>query len=74
MMMKKNFVSVLLIFFLCNIFSQNFEKSGEIENLDELSYEGTVAQWNSVVKEKWWNYNAGIKVVHCIDGDIEITE
>lgn len=38
-MMKKNFVSVLLIFFLCNIFSQNFEKSGEIENLDELSYE-----------------------------------
>ena len=38
-MMKKNFISVLLIFFLCNIFSQNFEISGEIENLDELSYE-----------------------------------
>ena len=37
--MKKNFISVLLIFFLCNIFSQNFEISGEIENLDELSYE-----------------------------------
>jgi hypothetical protein len=43
-------------------------------SLEELSYEGTVAQWNSVVKEKWWNYNAGIKVVHCSDGDIEITE
>ena len=46
-------------FFLCN-------------SLTSINYDGTMEQWNKVVKDGGWNYNAPVTVVHCTDGDINI--
>lgn len=38
--------------------------------LEDLYFEGTVAEWYSITKGSKWNYNAGLYTVHCSDGDI----
>ena len=42
-------------------------------NLYELTYLGTKAQWNTIVKSNWWNDGApNLYVVHCTDGNIPV--
>ena len=43
-------------------------------SLEELRYAGTTKQWANVEKGSNWNMQSGIKVVHCLDGDVEINE
>ncbi len=45
----------------------------ECSALEELDYLGTVREWNAVAKDEEWNIGSAIKVVHCTDGDVEIT-
>lgn len=45
----------------------------ECTALRELDYLGTVNEWNAVAKDEDWNLGSVIKVVHCTDGDVEIT-
>ena len=46
--------------------------------IEVLNFEGTMAHWNKIYKGKSsgskWNSGSYIKIVCCIDGDIEITE
>jgi len=41
--------------------------------LRELHYLGTKAEWNKIQKDLDWNAKSAITVVHCTDGDVEIT-
>ncbi|MBQ8259615.1 MAG: leucine-rich repeat domain-containing protein [Clostridia bacterium] len=41
--------------------------------LRELHYLGTKAEWNAIQKDETWNTKSAITVVHCSDGDVEIT-
>ena len=55
-----------------NIYSGAFSGS---EFLEVLNYEGTKAQWNKYAStSRGWNSGSNIKIVRCVDGDIEITE
>lgn len=44
------------------------------QNLRDITYKGTKAQWNAIDKHKGeetsWNYETGNYTVHCTDGDI----
>lgn len=40
--------------------------------LRELYYLGTIAEWNKIEKDEFWNIASSITVVHCSDGDVEI--
>lgn len=37
-----------------------------------INYEGTMEEWNNVVKQNNWNYGGVVKTIHCTDGDISI--
>lgn len=41
--------------------------------LTELTFSGTVEEWNRIEKDSSWASGSNIKITHCSDGDIEIT-
>lgn len=41
-------------------------------NLTNISYTGTIAQYNAITKDSTWHYNVPATVVHCTDGDAPI--
>ncbi len=41
--------------------------------LRELHYLGTKTEWNKIQKDLDWNAKSAITVVHCTDGDVEIS-
>ena len=41
-------------------------------NLTEVTYNGTMAEWEAIEKEDEWLYNTGEYTVHCTDGDIAV--
>lgn len=45
---------------------------GECSGLTTFNYEGTMAQWGSVVLGSDWNKNCPFTVVHCSDGDLSL--
>lgn len=42
-------------------------------SLTEITFRGTKSQWEKVSKGDKWNYCVPAKVVHCSDGDAELT-
>lgn len=38
--------------------------------LTDIVYNGTIEQWNRIIKEANWDIGAGDYVIHCTDGDI----
>lgn len=40
--------------------------------LIDITFEGTMEQWNSVIKAANWNYDTGTVKVICTDGSLEI--
>jgi hypothetical protein len=42
------------------------------KNLTNITFEGTVAQWNVITKGTGWNVNVPATHVHCIDGDVAL--
>jgi hypothetical protein len=38
--------------------------------LTDLTFEGTMAQWNAITKGTSWNYNTGEYTIYCADGEI----
>lgn len=57
-----------------HIFSYAF---ANCTSLTTINYEGTIKQWNSIKKETHWDIggfqSTPIEVIHCADGDIEMT-
>lgn len=45
----------------------------DCDNLTETNFSGTMARWNAIEKDDEWNFGSIITVVHCSDGDVEIT-
>ena len=41
------------------------------KNLTEVTYAGTKAQWNDVIKSDRW-VGDSVKIVHCSDGDVDL--
>ena len=41
-------------------------------SLDEINFGGTEDDWNSISKERDWNYEVPTTDVHCRDGDVDI--
>lgn len=41
--------------------------------LTELTYRGTMSEFNTAVTVSYWNMGSVIRVVHCTDGDISVT-
>ena len=41
-------------------------------NLRNITYNGTMSQWNSINKGRFWKDNIPATVVHCTDGDVAI--
>lgn len=41
-------------------------------DLNNINYNGTIAQWNLINKNSYWISNAKATHVHCIDGDVAI--
>ena len=42
----------------------------ECSSLTSITYQGTKAQWNSIIKESDWDGNTGSYTIACTDGDI----
>ena len=40
--------------------------------LNNISYKGTIMQWNAISKESNWHNDVPTTVVHCTDGDVAI--
>ena len=38
--------------------------------LTNITYNGTKNQWQSIIKDRNWDYNTGSYTIHCNDGDI----
>lgn len=43
------------------------------DNLTDITYRGTKAEWEKIMLGPGWS-GANVKVVHCVDGDIEVTQ
>lgn len=43
-------------------------------NLTEVYYQGTIDEWQYVVKEADWNKDCPFTVVHCRDGDVSVSD
>ena len=41
-------------------------------NIKTINYEGTMEDWNNVIKQNNWNYGGVVKTIHCTDGDITL--
>ncbi len=41
-------------------------------SLSEITYGGTVAQWNAVYKASYWHNKVPATVVKCLDGDVKL--
>ncbi len=41
-------------------------------SLEEISFSGTMEEWNAVVLGKDWSTGSGIHVIHCADGQISL--
>ena len=39
-------------------------------NLTNITYNGTVEQWNTIIKGEKWDNDTGAYIIHCTDGDI----
>ena len=39
-------------------------------SLTSINFNGTITEWNAIVKGELWDYNTGAYVIHCTDGDI----
>lgn len=47
----------------------------DCKSLSSINYDGTIEQWNSITKGANWKYQVpSTCIVHCIDGDISISE
>lgn len=45
----------------------------DMNNLTEINYEGTIEQWNNIIKGNTWNNRCtNLKSINCIDGTINI--
>ena len=42
------------------------------KNLSEVSFKGTMAEWNEVSKGVDWNSSCPFAVVKCSDGDVAV--
>lgn len=42
------------------------------EDLRSINYLGTQAQWNKIHTGSYWRDNTSVRVVHCIDGEVEV--
>lgn len=40
--------------------------------LTDVSFNGTIAQWNAITKEQYWNNSFPATHVHCTDGDVAL--
>ena len=40
------------------------------ENLESITYNGTISQWQGITKGTDWDYNTGEYTIRCTDGDI----
>ncbi|MBQ4141518.1 MAG: leucine-rich repeat protein [Clostridia bacterium] len=43
-------------------------------NLTDVYYQGTIDEWQYVVKEADWNKDCPFTVVHCLDGDVSVSD
>ena len=46
-----------------------FEQCTSLQN---IVYQGTKSEWEYITKDASWNQDVPCRVVHCIDGDVEI--
>lgn len=42
------------------------------KSLTDITFQGTIAQWNKIKLRDSWKHNIPATVVHCTDGDVEI--
>ena len=42
------------------------------QSLTDITFQGTIAQWNEIELSNGWNHELPATVVHCKDGDIAI--
>ena len=45
----------------------------DCEKLSSVTFNGTKAQWNAIVKADGWCDGTAFDVIHCIDGDVSIS-
>jgi len=39
-------------------------------NLTDITFEGTIAEWENLPKDRSWDHGAPLETIHCTDGDI----
>ena len=64
-----NLTSVTLPRKIREICTQAFYKC---TNLTSINYKGTMAQWDNIKCNSSWRESSSIRIIHCIDGDIEL--
>ena len=41
-------------------------------NLSNITFNGTINEWNNITKESNWNYGSNIQTITCEDGVINL--
>ena len=44
----------------------------DCDGLTNITFLGTIAQWNAITKDTNWSKNMNVTVAHCSDGDVQI--
>jgi hypothetical protein len=55
-----------------SVTSIRFAPFAECTGLTSITYEGTMAQWNAITKDFYWNRNAYFTEVICSDGVVSL--
>lgn len=40
--------------------------------LTSITFEGTIEEWNNIIKKDGWCFKTALKTIHCTNGDVEI--
>ncbi len=66
----KGCTNIETIYISANITSIGGDAFSGCTNLESITYNGTKAQWDAIIKAFNWDANTGNYVIHCTDGDI----
>ena len=60
-------------YYICAVDNELIHIEKKLIKLETIDYNGTVSEWAGIELGKDWNAAVATKVVHCTDGDVEIT-
>ena len=55
-----------------SVISIGYNAFGSCRALTDITFEGTIEQWNAITLDNSWRSGSSVAVIHCSDGDINL--